>query len=73
MAEEVDRRMAMELVQRAITRSLEELAKETSETTILWPSSEEFTVESGQRAIERTVQVCGFSVVRYKSMCSKRA
>ena len=60
MADEVDGRVAAELVRRAIHQSLEELAGEVSDEkySLCWPSSGDFTTEGGQRAIEKTVKVC---------------
>ena len=51
-------RVAAQLVQVAISRSAKELAEEeTSSVNAAWPNSEEFTVEAGQRVIEKAVQV----------------
>ena len=50
--------VAAELVQLAISQSVEELTENKSSTSnVSWPSSGEFTVEGGQRAVEKTVQV----------------
>ncbi|CAI8040854.1 A-kinase anchor protein 14 [Geodia barretti] len=49
--------VAAELVQLAISQSVEELTENKSSTSnVSWPSSGEFTVEGGQRAVEKTVQ-----------------
>ena len=66
-ADEVGR-VAAELVQLAISQSVEELTENKSSiSTVSWPSSGEFTVEGGQRAIENTVQVIYF---HHKSMAN---
>ena len=66
-ADEVEiSRVAAELVQVAISRSSEELTeKKSSGSKMSWPSSKEFTVESGQRAIEKTVQVQFYIHIMY--------
>ena len=51
-------RVAEELVERAISGGLERLASERGGKMVAWPSSEGFTVEKGQQAIENTVKVC---------------
>lgn len=50
-------RVAAALVERAISGGLQQLAMERSSQPVAWPTSEEFTVEKGEKAIERTVKV----------------
>lgn len=49
--------VAAALVERAISGGLQQLAMERSSQPVAWPSSEGFTAEKGEKAIERTVKV----------------
>ena len=52
--EDVHEGLVAELVHQAISRGLDQL---TNERDGKWPIRAEFTVEKGQQAIEKTVQV----------------
>ena len=54
-------RVAAALVERAISGGLQQLAMERSSQPVAWPSSEGFTAEKGEKAIERTVKVQGMT------------
>lgn len=49
--------VAAALVERAISSGLEQLALERGNQAVVWPVSEEFTIEKGEKAIEKTVKV----------------
>lgn len=49
--------VAKKLVEELIARHLEWLASEEEKQTVAWPSSDEFTVESGQLCIDEVVKV----------------
>ena len=50
-------KVAKKLVEELITRYLERLASEAEKQTVAWPSSDGFTVESGQRCIAEVMKV----------------
>ena len=49
--------VARELVERVISRGLQEISRETSSDSVAWPSGDQFTADRGRQAIERTVKV----------------
>lgn len=46
-----------ELVERVISRGLQELSQDYKNSSVTWASGEEFSVENSQKAIEKTVEV----------------
>lgn len=49
--------VAAAVVERAISSGLDQLAIERGNQPVVWPVSEEFTIEKGEKAIENIVKV----------------